>query len=84
VSTKASVEIGGQEYLIVLEKGEASVSGGTDSLAGSIQKLVETALEEYTPAVGGRASYIAAWVAEKTNGKVLSVDEPLSEKGVVY
>lgn len=84
MSTKASVEIGGQEYLIVLEKGAASVSGGTDSLAGSIEKLVKIALEEYTPAVGGRAAYIAAWVAEKTNGEVLSVDEPPSEKGVVY
>lgn len=78
------LKIGGRDYSITSEKGKVSVSGGDEFLSAAVQKLVESAAEEYSPAMGGKATYIANSVVGFVGGEVVSVEEPPSEKGVVY
>lgn len=79
-----TLKIGGKEYSVQFKQGSIAVSGGDEFLNAVVQRLCESAAEEYSPAMGGRAAYIANWVSEVTGGEVVSVDEPDSENGTVY
>lgn len=84
MSLNVVLKIGGRDYSITSEQGKVSVSGGDEFLNAVMQKLVASAAEEYSPAMGGKATYIANAVVALTGGEVVSVDEPQSEEGVVY
>lgn len=79
-----TLKIGGKDYSIQFKQGDIVVSGGDEFLNAAVHRLCESAAEEYSPAMGGRAAYIANWVSEVAGGEVVSVNEPPAEKGVVY
>lgn len=81
---RVSLKVAGQDLEITSEKGAVSVSGGDEFFNGVARRLAESAIEEYSPAMGGKASYVANAVVALVGGKVALVDEPLSEEGVVY
>lgn len=84
MSITVKLEIGNTEYVGVFEKGEMTVSGGDEVFNAALHRLFEIAAGEYSPAMGGKGTFVANQVAEVTKGKILAVDEPLSEEGVVY
>lgn len=79
-----TLRIGGKEYSVQFKQGDIIVSGGDEFLNAVVQRLCESAAEEYSPAMGGRVAHIANWVSEVTGGEVVSADEPPAEEGVVY
>jgi hypothetical protein len=85
VAEVASVIIksAGEKYTITLSRPTTAV--GSDSrFAGTLASLVDGILEDYSPALGGQASFVARKLKERLGVAVVSVDEPPSEKGVVY
>jgi hypothetical protein len=79
-----SVIVAGENALLSLSKGEVIVSGASAAIARSLALVAEDALEEYSPAMGGKGSYIASALAERVGAKIESVNEPAAEPGVVY
>ena len=78
------VAIGGENITVSLNGGDIVIAGGSSAIMQSVSLIAESALEEYSPAMGGKGSYLAAAIREQTGARILSVDEPQAEKGVVY
>lgn len=49
-----------------------------------LNRTVQTELLDYSPAMGSKVLFAAMVVANIVKGKVALVDQPSSEKGVVY
>ena len=84
MSVSVMVAIGGENISVSIDGGEIVIAGGSDATMQAVSSIAESALEEYSPAMGGKGSYIAAAIREQTGARIVSVDEPQAEKGVVY
>lgn len=73
----------GEKYQITLSRPVAAV-GSDDRFAETLASLVDAILEDYSPALGGQASFVARKLKDRLGVSVVSVDEPPSQKGVVY
>jgi hypothetical protein len=81
----ASVTIGsaGEKYEVTLSS-PVVVTGDDERFSGILASLVEGILGDYSPSLGGQASFVASQLKERLGVAVFSVNEPPAEKGVVY
>jgi len=84
VSVSVSLTVAGEKVLLSLNKGKILVSGASNETARSLTAIAEEALAEYSPAMGGKGFYIASVMSKQVGATIESVNEPPSEKGVVY
>lgn len=78
-----TIKSAGEQYKITLARPVVS-SGEDERFAGILASLTEGILEEYSPSLGGQASFVASRLKDRMGVTVVSVEEPPPEKGVVY
>lgn len=78
-----TIKSAGEQYKITLSRPVAA-SGDDERFTKVLASLAEGILEDYSPSLGGQASFVASQLRERLGATVVSVEEPLSEKGVVY
>jgi hypothetical protein len=81
--SSVTIKSAGEQYEIALGHPVAA-SGPDKKFAEIIARLVEGAIGEYSVAFGGKASFVAKSLKDTIGAEIVSVDEPPSEKGVVY
>lgn len=78
-----TIKSAGETYEIAI--GRPSVAKGKDErFAKTLGLIVDGTLEDYSPSLGGQASFVASQLKERLGVSVVSVDEPPAEKGIVY
>jgi hypothetical protein len=78
-----TIKTAGEVYAIALSS-PAVVVGKDSRFAATLGRIVDGVLADYSPALGGQASFVASSLQGRLGVKVVSVDEPPSEEGVVY
>lgn len=78
-----TIKSAGEDYQITV--GPPAVARGKDErFAKTLALIVDGVLEDYSPSLGGQASFVASQLKDRIGATVVSVEEPPSEKGVVY
>jgi hypothetical protein len=77
------IKSAGERYEITLSRPVAA-TGDDQRFAATLASLTEGILEDYSPSFGGQASFVASQLKDRLGVAVVSIDEPPSEKGVVY
>lgn len=78
-----TIKSAGEVYEIAI--GRPPIATGKDErFAKTLALIVGGVLEEYSPSLGGQASFVASQLKDRLGVTVVSVDEPPSEEGVVY
>lgn len=78
-----TIRTAGEVYVISLTS--PAVAFGKDRrFAATLGRIVDGIVEQYSPALGGQASFVAKQLKGRLGVSVVSVDEPLTENGVVY
>lgn len=78
-----TIKTAGEEYEIALSS-PAVATGKDERFAATLGRIVDGIVEEYSPALGGQASFVARQLKGRLGVAVVSVDEPPTEIGVVY
>ena len=78
-----TIKTAGEAYEIALSS-PAVVVGDDERFAATLGRIVDGMVADYTPALGGQASFVARQLKARLGATVVSVDEPPSEEGVVY
>lgn len=78
-----TVRSAGETYAITIAR-PSVVAGKDERFAKTLGLIVDGTLEDYSPSLGGQASFVASQLKERLGVSVVSVDEPPAEKGVVY
>jgi hypothetical protein len=81
--TSVIIKSAGEQYAITLSR-PVVASGEDKRFAGLLASLAEAMLEDYSPSLGGQASFVASQLKERLGVTVVSVEEQPPEKGVVY
>jgi hypothetical protein len=84
VSISVRFTVAGERAVLSLRSGDVTVSAESDATKRSIAAIAEEALEEYSPAMGGKGAHLAAALRGRVGAKIDSIDEPPAEKGRVY
>lgn len=77
------IKSAGEQYRITLSR-PVVASGDDERFAGSLASLTEGIIEDYSPSLGGQASFVASQLKERLGITIVSVEEPPPEKGFVY
>jgi hypothetical protein len=78
-----TIKTAGEVYEIAISS-PAVVVGEDERFAATLGRIVDGIVEDYSPALGGQASFVARQLKARLGVTVVSIDEPPPEKGVVY
>lgn len=78
-----TIRSAGERYEVKLSS-PVAVAGDDEGFSAILASLVEGILEDYSPSLGGPASFVANELKDRLGVSVVSVEEPPSEDGVVY
>lgn len=78
-----TIKSAGEQYAVTLSR-PISVTGDSSQFAKVLASLVEGMLEDYSPAFGEPAAYVAENLKKRLGVTVVSIDAPPLQEGVVY
>lgn len=81
--SSVTIKTGGEQYKITLSRPSAAV--GVDAQFSEVLALLTDGfLEDYSPAFGEPAAFVANRFVVLLGATVVAIDAPASEKGLIY
>ena len=78
-----TIQTAGEQYKITLSQ-PVAVEGDDVKFANSLALLAAGAMEDYSPAFGDPAAFVAEQLSQRLGAAVVSINSPPPKSGVIY